>query len=296
MHHAISLASLIVLLCTASAQATTVTSTFVTAGRYAGGQTTYSDAHPTSSNLSVIKEAPEGGTGAGIAEASASYGVLRADAGAAGGQYASGGARAQASFNDIIVFNADGMTGRRGSTTMNLWFHWDLDSIAAGNSFAQTHGQINFYSGRSSSSRVTLNRANGYNSEHINYNSAFNNGVEVPFSFTIPLVVDFIFGREFSINASLSVNAAAAGMGPDRFGNVNGSAVAQANAGRSVYWAGFSDTEVGGVALGDFMVTSRSGTDWSLSQVPPVPEPRSVVLLVTGFLVLCIVRARNQKF
>lgn len=278
----------IFLYCSASF-ATTTTVTSVWAGRFAGQQTTVNDSDPTHSLLEISKSAIEGGTGAGIAEATASYGTLRADAGGLGGGYANGGGSAQASYSDFLKFEAAGMAGKEGSTTLNFWFNWDLLSASAGMASAITIGTINVSSGNRSSSRGTSAFANSSNGTDSVTNSATNNGAVVPFSFYIPLDIVFIYGSEFSVNASLHVQAGAQGMGPDQFGRVNGSAFAQANAGRSLHWAGFTDTMANNNLITDFTVTSRSGTDWLISQVPEVnavPEPDGALLFIIGTFAL----------
>lgn len=280
---------LFVLLYCSASYATTTTVTSVSAGRFAGQQTTLNDSNPTHSLLQISKSATEGGTGTGLAEASASYGTLRADAGGLGGGYASGGGSAQASYSDILKFAAAGMTGKAGSTTLNFWFNWDLDSSSSGNASAITVGTIDVWSGNRSSSRGTLHFANSSNGTITHTDSATNNGVVVPFSFYIPLDIDFIYGNEFSVNASLHVRAGAQGRGPDQFGRVNGSAFAQANAGHSLHWAGFTDTMANNNLITDFTVTSRSGTDWLISQVPEinaVPEPNGALLFIIGLFAL----------
>lgn len=250
------------------------------------------------------------GSGAGVATSHATYGHLGVSAWSAGSSsydpgnpsYDVQGANVLsiASVHDYLTIDSPGYDG---AGSLQFSFYFGLKGSGAVSALPADLFAVSVASvGYGAQAFMTIN-GNRYSNiveggtrldvypdgtfSRITYSASYVNGIggnalgffeySVPFTFGVPFLLQMELNGAASADASL---IASASMSLDVLNSFD--------------WAGIKGVSVDGVDV-PFSVTSASGTDWTQSMAPAVPEPQTYALTVAGLLVLfCIVRRRRS--
>lgn len=234
--------------------------------------------------------------GGAQALAIADYGTLKSKSIATSsyvstGPWANMNAEATAAFSDAFIVNATGLSGKTGSISLSLSLDYFLitshdASLGVGQGSARTTLTFDVLG---AAETVVYQRivSTGFSHDatgvHPNsYFMANDKGEVVPFTRHIDAQFDFVFGRAMTLRATLTTSAHA------WFAT---SAIADAS--RSVYWGGIQSVSFGDAVV-DYSATSGSLTDYRLSQIPQVPEPATLGLLLSGLAVVATACRRRR--
>jgi hypothetical protein len=233
---------------------------------------------------------PIGLTAGAKGTALANHGVLKISNSVNGDSQSDTFSRQEASFGDTILIDAPGMTGKVGTFKASMTFNWAMDAAFNGSQASppyvyiaprlrlrvETFGQATVQSYRAQSLFFYTDPA--LNTQTLE--AVDDNNTVVPFSNTLSVNVPFAFGRAFSFDAMLS-------------GITHGSTLystttsytGSLSADHSAYWAGTA-VSLDGSPVTNYSVASSSGTDWTQSFVPNVPEPQTWALLLGGLVLV----------
>jgi len=185
--------------------------------------------------------------------------------------------RAYAQLFDTVTFDSAGLTGRPGRASTTVTVDGFARAVANGTGTVDAIGGGGLRVGSSTYLRMTgqriVTRSDGSQDERLTL-MAVDNGVFVPYSNTIAVSWDFVFGTPFEISGSL-----------DALATVVGHGLAEAAFDHSWHWNGIQSLTFEGAAV-PYTLTSESGTDWSRSFATPVPEPASTALFPLGLLIV----------
>lgn len=204
------------------------------------------------------------------ASAVATYGVLRTRASAYASIGGIGGVVGSAQFSDWVQISSVGRDGEVGSFVLPYQFQWWFSDYAPN---ATAYGDFLIMGGRGSGLVVEMFQ----NTNGVAYGA--DSSGDIPFAFSGAGIVSFVFGQPFSLSMSLTTGASS-----------GFSQIAAVDAFHSAYWGGISEVLDSAGDRVAFTLNSESGTDWTLSRVPAVPEPSAYMLLATGLLALAAAR------
>ena len=229
----------------------------------------------------------------------AGFGTLKASATAAGqaelyGRYL---ARSDAAFTDGLLFTSSGMQGQTGYFTVSLLYDRSLSSSGNGvDGYATDQlrvGVDTFSYEFTEIYQLLPSGCNPLSTGSCSFGTTVTDSGGEAASWegdVVTVRLPFTFGQSTGLNVSVSMVALATYYeGPNTF---------TSDAAHSLYWGGISSvTDANGTAV-DFSLTSESGTNYLLSQVPPfvgaVPEPSQYALMLGG-LGLVVLAARRRR-
>lgn len=236
-------------------------------------------------SLSDQRNEPYPASGSAVATATSNYGILKAYSYANGAEaFPSSSATAYSQYTDHVTISE--RDGSHSDTLAYVSFLTDfryLSTVFSENSQAVGTRGVAFASytlGASSALESVSMR--GYDEHYFGQQPQDNQHIVQLLPSSMTLAINL--GTSFSINAYLEATTALQG---------NGSAMIDAS--HSAYWGGISSvTNQFGESI-DYVLSSNSGTDWSRSFSPAVPEPESYVLMLLGLAVLSW-GARRKRF
>lgn len=198
-------------------------------------------------------------------------------------------------WDDTVVIDSLGLTGSSGSAQVSLAYSWNLaltdpspyQSFAAGDvKLLVQGGFVSYYS----EIQDGLNASNcGSTLCPVSRSAVLvgSSGGPVPVppgAGTLHLEFGFVFGRPFSLTASLTGYAF-------EFGSPTSSVDSLVDASHTVLWGGIQGV-TGSAGAVSYTVSSASGFDYRLATV--VPEPTTTSMLVTGLLIFGLVGVWRQ--
>ncbi len=232
---------------------------------FAGGSGPVSLLQTDTVLATLSASATGGGNSFGSGSTWVQYGVIKLEGEFAG----SGNTLSRGIFRDDLTFDVPGLARGTpvdvtfsiqvqgdlevGLTTGIAQAKWDLSADLGGGVFDLRRGATLFNDGSGGS--PTLSGAPF---------GTFEATVRLATGYAAPLYVELQGVAQAAYNHTYARNSATYDLG------------------HSLYWGGISGVSVNGQAVAAYTLSSASGTDYSLSLAPAVPEPTSALLLFAG--------------
>jgi hypothetical protein len=226
------------------------------------------------------------------ARASATYGVLKVSSWGSTSKSGSNNG-AQAGFSDRITLENAELNGTAGQLTLAYYFNYDANVDATGN--GSSNGSLSFLARAGTSYGWFLDYLNtdqpGYTMYEHQDPTGSGRVYGVPRTNYLYVTTDFIWGQ--SLATSFDIQTSIGAYVPAQGG---GTASYDFDAGNSGYWAGIVSATANGQRVTDYLLSSASGTDYSMSFVPTndVPEPATLSIIFAGLVLLGLQRARKR--
>lgn len=192
-----------------------------------------------------------------------------------------------AGYSELITLDSPGLTGLSGQLSANFWLRRTLSGNGEKGGIGGTTLEVFTQLGEDEQ-RVEYSSPGHEPLEGYRYLSSNWPGT------LVHLTTDFVFGEPLELELSLySSNS-----GTDDFSIAAGEGSYDASSEFILAWAGVSDLAASnGSHISDYTIVSETGTDYSRSFAPPIPEPATYS--TAGMLALVIViftrRKRNRK-
>jgi hypothetical protein len=217
------------------------------------------------------------------------YGTLKARTSVSGyGSYASSQATISQWFSDSLSVDAPGLTGTTGTVLIPFAFNYDIIRSYAGVG-ASLVVRIQSSTSSTGITRSVIGGTDNGSDLPFTFVATLN-GADVPFSTLFYIPFEFTYGENINIYVQAQIGAS---------GNTDTSHSSYSgvvNFTNSAHWGGFQsvlDSE--GNIVTNYTTSSASGTDWSINQIPAVPEPSTYAMLLAGLSLIAVYSNFNLK-
>ena len=231
------------------------------------------------------------GTGQASLAARAGAGQAQLSLGATGFGFSS---FASAGWADQVVIDAPGLTGTKGTISFELQY----DLLGSVNLFPVGQGSLQSYvsaylrplDGSAASQSATVSQLSTYQcgmgcSTSSTWDAYSLRTVTPSFTdHSAVVTLNVVFGQTYSMSTTLAAE----------FGGSTSSQAGSAGIDATLLWGGITAvTGTGGQAVTNYSIASAIGLDYA-SAVTQVPEPRSMMLMAAGLMLLAGLRRRTR--